>query len=259
MGASSSSEAERDQADADALVAAAARGDCEHVRANLHNMNARDWAGDYALIAAASHCQESVCALLLSVDGIQVDCKDSENATPLLHASRVGHEGIVRLLLAKKAKLKSRSTDRWGAMHYAAAEGHTHVLAVLKAAGADATVGGRDGVDSSGQTCLHLAAHEGHAETCRFLLAECPGNDPLAEDESGDTAAALAEEPSLREMLEKAADGAAAAAGEHASAADAEAAQLLPDGAAEGAAGGIFSGSGASSSSNDTLKQRRQR
>lgn len=54
-----------------------------------------------ALSYAAENGLHSAVTKLLKIEGIQVDGRDSNNATPLLHAAREGHKEVMEILLAR--------------------------------------------------------------------------------------------------------------------------------------------------------------
>jgi ankyrin repeat protein len=98
--------------------------------------------------------------------GADVDTRDNNRYTPLIDASRNGHERIVRLLLACGARPEVQSYDGFTAMYLAVSNDHAAVVALLLAApGAAAALALR----YRGRTPLGVAVAEGHA-ACEALL-----------------------------------------------------------------------------------------
>jgi ankyrin repeat/protein kinase domain-containing protein 1 len=81
-------------------------------------------------------------AALLAADAVNalVDARDSGGNSPLMFAARNGHEGAVRLLLARGARVGLQSANGFTAMHEAAFDGHAGVVALLCATRAAAAV-----------------------------------------------------------------------------------------------------------------------
>ena len=129
--------------------------------------------------------------------GAAVDVRGgSDERTALLAATRLGHVGIVRLLVQGNAqlderdvhshrlpdngsnnssggKLSSTQNDRQGsthlnftAIHWAAHNGHTELCRVLARAGAALDI-----KDSRGKTVLAIATEKGHSDVIRKLIA----------------------------------------------------------------------------------------
>ena len=84
-----------------------------------------------------------------------------------MDASQRGHEGVVRLLLERGARLELQSSDGYTALHWAVYGNHAVVLeALCSAQGAAAALALRD---SGGRTPLAMAIAHGHA-TCEAVL-----------------------------------------------------------------------------------------
>ena len=114
-------------------------------------------------------------------NGVQVDCADTENRTPLLLASAKGNLEAVRELIRRGADIQRQDRDLRTALIYAAAEGHADVAEALLGRGAVV-----DARDRDGWTALMRAAHTGHHEVIRVLLRN--GANPNAADNRGRTA-----------------------------------------------------------------------
>ena len=84
-----------------------------------------------------------------------------------MDASRHGHEGVVRLLLERGARLDPQDGRGWTALHCAVDGDHVVVLeALCYAQGAAAALALQN---NDGQTPLALAIAEGHA-ACETVL-----------------------------------------------------------------------------------------
>ena len=97
------------------------------------------------------------------VDANVVD-EDKGNATPLHYASQKGHTAVVELLLAAGADVTAVSGFNMTALHFASLNGHKAVVKLLLAAGADVHA------VSIGRTPLHLASQKGHGAVAELLL-----------------------------------------------------------------------------------------
>ena len=86
------------------LLGAAAKGQYVIVQRLLENgaqMNSRGECGLTPLLLASRGGHEKVVKLLLSQDDIRVNSQDWYGITPLLYAAKNGHEGVVKLLLSQ--------------------------------------------------------------------------------------------------------------------------------------------------------------
>jgi len=123
-------------------------------------------------------------AQLLSF-GVDIDLRDDDNDTPLIIASRFGHEETVRVLLGKRADAGAANNSRANSVSAAAEGGHVKVLKLLLDAGAAV-----DNRNQDGLTPLALASLGGHLDAVRLLLDE--GADVKARGNAGETALSLA-------------------------------------------------------------------
>ncbi len=113
---------------------------------------------------------------------------DAEGGTPALLGAAGGDEDDaagVQLLIRHKARVDARDPARRGALHVAAFNGHTEILAALLAAGADVRAR-----DNDGRTPLLDAARGGRLAAVEALVAA--GADVAAVDISGRNAIVLA-------------------------------------------------------------------
>ena len=118
-----------------------------------------------ALHYSCMHGHEHVARALLDGKyegrGAEVDAPDVHRQTPLIWASYKGHEGVVRLLLARGARQELQSSGGETALHWAVTHGRAAILALLCAApGAAAALALRD---KQGHTPLGMAVARGHA------------------------------------------------------------------------------------------------
>jgi ankyrin repeat protein len=145
------------------------------------------------LSALRSQNQAAVASAL--ADGTSADTLDEHGASALVLAARVGHTGILRLLLGRGADVELRGKADMTALHWAAVLGHSEAVAVLLDAGA--TVGELTGVTAA--TPLILAAAGGHLEVVRLLCGR--GADLDYRDQEGWTAWTVAWEKGRTEVL----------------------------------------------------------
>ena len=113
---------------------------------------------------------------------------DADGGTPALLGAAGGDEDDaagVQLLIRHKARVDARDAARRGALHVAAFNGHTEILAALLAAGADVRAR-----DNDGRTPLLDAARGGRLAAVDALVAA--GADVAAVDIAGRNAIVLA-------------------------------------------------------------------
>ncbi len=128
-----------------------------------------------ALIEAAKNGDTDLILRLALSHKINIDILDEEYAcTPLMWAAINGKSVAALLLIKLGANIKKKSKQNRTVLHYAAKSGlldvcqslvflvyhQTRVLIRLKI----------DHVDEEGNSCLHLAAREGHLEIVRCLV-----------------------------------------------------------------------------------------
>ena len=112
-------------------------------------------AGDVAAVKAAIAA------------GAPLDARDAAKRTPLLLATRANHVDIARLLIAAGADVNAKDNIRDTPFLYAGAEGRNDILKAILATG---RANLRD-TNRYGGVALIPAAHHGHPETVRILLA----------------------------------------------------------------------------------------
>ena len=145
------------------------------------------WAGRLMpeLLGAAKASDLALLTRLLDRPGVDVDERDAAagGETALHLAAEEGHTEVVALLLARRADVNGRSREGWAPLHSAAqseAAHSTDVVALLLLRGADPRA--RTRIDA---TPLHMAAFNGRLGATKVLIAR--GGDVLAVDAHGCT------------------------------------------------------------------------
>jgi serine/threonine-protein phosphatase 6 regulatory ankyrin repeat subunit B len=153
----------------------------------------RDKHGSTPLVLAVGSGggSERLVAALLAADaaGAALDAQTEFGITALSWASYRGHEGAVRLLLARGARQELQGEDRFTALHSAACKGHTGIVELLCAApGAATALSLRD---KHGSTPLALAVAKGGSGVrlvAALLAADTEGATINAQNDKGRTA-----------------------------------------------------------------------
>jgi hypothetical protein len=125
-----------------------------------------------ALLAAAERGDADAAQRALAA-GADVDARDARRRTALIIAGETGHIAVARVLLAARADVNALDDRRYDALTQAAARGDHALVALLLEAGADV----RLITSPYGGTALIAAAHHGHVEAIRLLLARRPPID----------------------------------------------------------------------------------
>jgi uncharacterized protein len=156
------------------LHAAAHRGDVTEIRKG-GNVDARDAYGrtplhvdDCVTIAAVADDEETL-RLLLSLGANAKLVTSRYDGTALIAAAHLGHDGVVRQLIAAGAPLDHVNNLHWTALIEAIVLGdggrrHQDTLRALIAAGADLQL-----ADRQGRTPLTLARGRGYGAMVRML------------------------------------------------------------------------------------------
>ncbi|KAH6889038.1 hypothetical protein BKA70DRAFT_1163664, partial [Coprinopsis sp. MPI-PUGE-AT-0042] len=120
------------------------------------------------LILASRFGHEELVASLLALSEIQVNLTKTDGWSALKLAARYGHSGIVKLLLAHPdVQVNLVDTDGWSALMNAARHGHEGTLKLLLAhPNVQVNL-----VDSDVWSALMMAARDGHEGTVKLLLA----------------------------------------------------------------------------------------
>jgi ankyrin repeat protein len=121
---------------------------------------------DVSLIEAAAAGHAPTVGRLIA-QGVPLEARDSARRTPLLLATRNDHVEVARLLITAGADVNAKDNIRDTPFLYAGAEGRDRILEMILATG---KANLRD-TNRYGGTALIPAAHHGHPETVRILLA----------------------------------------------------------------------------------------
>jgi len=117
------------------------------------------WLGEAMLMACTIGYPKVVECLLKSSHGAEVDVKDDDGMTPLMHASISGNSEVVDLLLLWGALIDDKDNNGRTALMWASEKGMKKASKVLMKSGACVRA-----KDKEGNTALHLAAIEGHTK-----------------------------------------------------------------------------------------------
>ena len=146
-----------------------------------------------ALAVSSGGGSERLVAALLAADaeGATVDVQNNKGDTALIEASYKGHEGAVRLLLARGARQELQDSKHgMTALLFAASKGHAGIVELLCAApGAAAALGLR--TKNGGNTPLLLAVASGGGSerlVAALLAADAEGATVDVQNNKGDTA-----------------------------------------------------------------------
>lgn len=129
-------------------------------------------SADRELLAAAEFGDAGAAARALAA-GADVNARDARRRTALIITGEKGAIAVARLLLAARADVNALDDRRYDALTQAAARGDHALVALLLEAGADVRLvtSPYDG------TALIAAAHHGHVEAIKLLLARKPNVD----------------------------------------------------------------------------------
>merc|ERR1719443_350215 len=104
--------------------------------ADVHFKNLRGITA--LMLAASSDCRTTLDALKFLVDSeAEMEAKDENGWTALLHACRNSRQDAVKFLVDSKASVKARATDGKTVLMLAAMEGADHLVYTLYKHGAE--------------------------------------------------------------------------------------------------------------------------
>jgi len=153
------------------------------VRMEGSDINQMDSLGNTPLIWAARNGHEGVVKILLERDNVNPDKPNNDSQTPLCQAAYNGHEGVVKMLL-ERGDVNPNKPNNHGRtpLWWAARNGHEGVVKILLE---------RDDVnpdkpDNHGWTPLWWAAYNGHEGVVKILLERDDVN-PDKPDNAGRT------------------------------------------------------------------------
>lgn len=119
------------------LMNAAEQGDMDTVRSVLLqgvDVNVKDQNGMTALMHASMHGRMSVLPELVSVFRPDVNAKGPNGMTALMAASFQGHKEVVSWLLMKGADPNATATTGDTALSFARKRNHTDIMSILETA-----------------------------------------------------------------------------------------------------------------------------
>ncbi len=195
----------RDNGERTPLHIAVERG-CSDIVASLIKskkieINARDNYARTPLHIAAMSNSIDIAESILSKEGVDIDIQDAAGKTPLHYASEESYEGLVDILLLKKAKVDIKDNDDYTPLHYAAHYGHLQTVCSL--VGCTQDINCQDFL--GGDTALHFALWQSKdSRLADAILEKYQKNDAIdITDASGRTPLLLAAEYSEQSILEQ--------------------------------------------------------
>jgi len=161
-------EAEESETDVQELMEACAQGNLEDVKRLLvqnTDVNAKDNNGFTALIHAAGSGHTEIAGVLID-NGADVNAKDNKGWMALMWASYLGYTEIAELLIDNGSDVNAKDNDGMTALMWAALDNHTEIVKLLIDNGADVNIKSNDGL-----TALMYAAEgkEGYTEIVNLL------------------------------------------------------------------------------------------
>ena len=124
------------------------------------------YRGEKSLHLAAHYGLECVIPLLLERNH-DVEMRDVDGSTPLIHASLGGHPSTAKLLLEKGANVNAFDQDGRTALYWFSHHGHTEMVKLLLDLGAPV-----DPKDPDCDTALMAASAQGRLEVVNLLLSQ---------------------------------------------------------------------------------------
>ena len=126
---------------------------------------ARDHMGRTCFWMAAAFGHTETARYLVRLKGVDVDAEADDGLTAVLAAAQENHPDVMKVLIDAGADIEARdNSDGRTPLHVVSQRGHIRAVEVLIRAGAGVCY------TNDGNTCLVLAAGNGHTETVRTLL-----------------------------------------------------------------------------------------
>ena len=113
----------------------------------------------------ASRIGEEVIVKLLVEKGARLNDTDSLGNTALIEAAKMGYLDIVRFMLQQGANPNAKTNENWTALMFASHEGHVKVLEALLKYGANS-----DSQNKFGMSPVMYASQNGHIEILKKLI-----------------------------------------------------------------------------------------
>ncbi|XP_046570876.1 ankyrin repeat domain-containing protein 50-like [Haliotis rubra] len=133
---------------------------------NMFDVEGRGKDGWTPLLAAAASGQQEVFHMLVDA-GADVTVKDADHDNCLMLACIGGNAAVVQELLQMNTfEINGRGGKGWTPVMFATFYGQTEIFDILFKAGADVSL-----TDNNNNSCLILAAAEGHVDIVKRLLA----------------------------------------------------------------------------------------
>ncbi|KAG5455269.1 Protein phosphatase 1 regulatory subunit 27 [Clonorchis sinensis] len=142
------------------------------IQADSQNIHITDQTGRNALHWAACGGHLDLVEKLIA-SGVDKDCKDQSNWTPLMIAVSAGRDQVAQFLIEEaKADVNAINSTGQCPMHYAASKNRLEIARCLLSAGARV-----DTRDWGGTTPLHRAVSQGNLDMVKLILEQASSTD----------------------------------------------------------------------------------
>ena len=135
-------------------------------------------SGSTPLISAAFYGHHQVCAYLITEQNANLEARDDDQFTALIHAASSNKTEVIKVLLQKNANVKAKSKCGIHAAYLAADYGYLEALKILVEK--DEDVINLKGLN--GETPLITASGWGNVDVCKYLVEEKNANVDLKDD-----------------------------------------------------------------------------